>query len=411
MIPSPDNIFKNVATYQPSELAFLRNLCPVVMMANKKFLNFQDKPAQLGSSVTYETPPSRITTDSLEIQFENLQQNFRTLTVDKSISTGAAVTIEELIFNNADDYMKRFGMSGMLEIGTKVERDVSSLAESIPYRCFGDGIAPIGTFQQLAQAIEDYKDFGAAPGGLKVVVPNTYVPPIVGTGLNQFAPDRNNPLSKNWQIASFDGADFVSSNQLPVHFSGTCGTNHDTLTVVSTNDPTGANITQLTLSGVSTDAFAIKKYDTLTFATTNGFYFLQKVGHELSSQKVQVTATAPADATAGTVVVNISPALVSTPGHNKNIPFNVTAGMKLTVADSHKCGFIIGGDALYVAIPRMPNPVPYPQATSTDPQTGVSIQSYYGTLPFKPVRGYAQQMIWGKDGVPDYWMKLAFPLN
>ena len=51
------NILQAVQTYQKSGLARLVNMFAGIAKANKKFQNFQDMTAQLGNTVTYDSPP------------------------------------------------------------------------------------------------------------------------------------------------------------------------------------------------------------------------------------------------------------------------------------------------------------------------------------------------------------------
>ena len=102
-----------------------------------------------------------------------------------------------------------------------------------------------------------FKNYGAVAEGIKVYLPDTVVPAVVGNGLNQFVPHRNDEIAMSWEVGDF-GTPLVSyyqSNLMPIHVSGNTGVMQQTLTVVSTNDPTGQNVTQITVSGASaTDA-------------------------------------------------------------------------------------------------------------------------------------------------------------
>jgi len=102
------------------------------------------------------------------------------------------------------------------------------------------------------------------------VLPVAAIPAIVGTGLNQFAMQRNNEIANSWELGKFAGTDWYESNLLPTHVSGTIGDTaapNNVMTVVSTNDPTGVNVTQITFSEPTsgTDANAIKAGDLFQF--------------------------------------------------------------------------------------------------------------------------------------------------
>lgn len=84
--------------------------------------------------------------------------------------------------------------------------------------------------------------------------------------------------------------------------------------------------------------------------------------------------------------------------------------MQATVLPSHRCGLVVGGDALYLAMPRLPDEEPFPTAAEPDPLTGVSLRTYYGSLFGQNQRGIVFDATWGSVLVPEYSMRMAFPL-
>jgi hypothetical protein len=245
------------------------------------------------------------------------------------------------------------------------------------------------------------------------------VPAIVNSGLNQFVLKRNEEIANSWWLGDFSEASFYQSNLLPIHVAGTVGNANPAtpLTVVSTNDPTGANITQITFSGATaTDANAIKAGDLFQFQDgvtgQPDLRYLTFIGHTPSAQPVQFRATADAASDGGgNVVVNIAPALVSTNGSaNQNITSNIVAGMQVKVVPSHRAGLVVGGRALFLAMPRLPEETPFPTAADHDPDTGVSLRYYYGSLFGQNQRGFVHDCIWGSTLVPEYSMRICFPL-
>ena len=93
-----------------------------------------------------------------------------------------------------------------------------------------------------------FKNYGAVAEGMKIYLPDTVVPAVVGNGLNQFVPNRNDETAMSWEIGDFGTprVEYYQSNLMPIHVSGDTGVNGQTLTVISTNDPTGQNVTQIT---------------------------------------------------------------------------------------------------------------------------------------------------------------------
>jgi hypothetical protein len=267
--------------------------------------------------------------------------------------------------------------------------------------------------------LANFRDFGAAQDVTKVYLPLVSVPAIVNSGLNQFVLKRNEEIANSWWLGDFSEASFFQSNLLPVHISGTVGNANPAtpLTVVSTNDPTGANITQITFSGATaSDPNAVFSGDLFQFQDgvtgLPNVRFVTFIGHSPSQQPVQCRVTAAAGATSGgQVPVNNFPALCATPGNaNQNITANIVAGMQVLFVPSHRAGLVVGGNALFLAMPKLPEETPFPTANDHDPDTGVSLRYYYGSLFGQNQRGFVHDCIWGSTLVPEYSMRICFPM-
>jgi hypothetical protein len=427
----PSNILQTVQTYQDGGLAFLQNLNCFISLANTKFKDFNKLEANLGSSVTFDLPPRYTTASSLVASFQPSTQRTQTLTCSQSSNTAYAFSAEQFIFN-VEEYMQKFGKSAMMELSTAVEIDVaknanssvrnaltgSLVTDSGPFRFYGDGTTPINSPEQLATMIARYKNFGAVKQGIKAVLPDTKVPAIVGAMLNQFAMQRNNDSAMSWEIGSFGTppVEYYQSNLLPLHEAGNVGNDAATLTVVSTTTDSSGAVTAITFSdAVGGDVDAIKSGDLLQFSDgvsgKPNMRFLTFVGHHVSDQPVQFRATADAGATGGgNVTVSITPPLQATAGANANINNTIVAGMQVTALPDHRCGLIIGGDALFLAMPTLPDQTPFATANKSDPDTGVSMRMYYGTLFGQNQQGFVHDVLWGSTLVPEYSMRIAFPV-
>lgn len=412
----PSNILQQVQTYQMSQLAFLGNFGCFIHTANKKFENFENKVGNLGDTVNFELPPRFVSQPGLVVNYQPTQQRLQALTVNQAQNTSYAYTSQQMIFN-VEDYMERVGKAAVAELATEVESDVAGLAETQPYRFFGDGITQISTFGQLASMLALYRTYGVAKDIIKVYLSDIAEPLIVNSGLNQFVLDRNEEMANSWEVGNWQGVDFYQSNLLPIHISGTTGELGQILTVVSTNDPTGNNITQITVSGASiNDPDAVKLYDSFQFqdgvAGQPNMRYLTFVGHKPSSAFVQFSATADAASDgAGNVIININPPLCSVAGNaNQNLQFNVVAGMQIKGLPSHRCGLVVGGNALYLAMPRLPDQPPFYTGNEMDPDMGVSLRLTYGAVLGQNQLCYVNDVIWGKTAVPEYLLKIAFPL-
>lgn len=427
----PANILQQVQTYQASNLAFLQNLCCFVSTANSKFKDFDKLEANLGSTVTFDLPPRYTTANTLVASFQPSQQRVQSLTCSQSANTAYAFSAEQFIFN-AREYMEKFGKAAMTELATKVEIDVAKnanssvvsgltgnfVSDSGPFRFFGDGSTPINSYQQLAQMIANFKNFGAVSTGIKVYLPDTKIPAIIGTGLNQFAPKRNDDIAMSWEVGTFGAppVDYYVSNLLPIQIAGNVGNGAQILTVVSTTtDATGA-VTAITFSGATNnDTGAVNYGDMFQFkdgvSGQPNMRFLTFIGHTPSDQPVQFRATAAAGANgSGNVTVQLSPPLQANSGANQNINNAIVAGMQATVLPSHRCGLVVGGEALYLAMPTLPDQDPFKTANKADPDTGVSMRMYYGTLFGQNQQGFVNDCLWGSTLVPEYSMRIAFPI-
>ncbi len=435
------NVLQQVQTYQRSGLAYLQNLnCFIGAVTNKKFKDFQKIQANLGSTVTFDLPPRFTTTNGLIASFQPAVQRVQPLTVDQAANTSYAFTAQERIFNvdkDTESYMQVFGKSAIKQLGSKAEISIAKNCisgmpvndsqgnptgalhtENGPFRFFGDGVTPINSFQQLAQMIANFKNFGAVDNDIKVVLPDLIIPGIVGNGLSQFAMKRNDDISMSWELGNVSGlpGDYFISNLLPIQVAGTVGNSAQTLTLVSTNDPTGNNITQLTFSGASTsDADAIKSGDLLQFrdgvSGQPNIRYLTFIGQNPTGQPVQFRATADAGSTGGgQVTINIYPPLQSAPGATQNLTEALAAGMQATALPTHRAGLVVGGDAFFLAMPQLPKQPPFDTANEYDEDTGVSMRMTYGSTFGQNQLGMVHDMIWGASLVPEYCMRVVTPV-
>ena len=432
----PNNILQTVQTYQRSSLGYLLNLCCFVSTANTKFKDFDKIQANLGSTVTFDLPPRFTTTQGLVASFEPAVQRVLQLVCDQSANTSFAVTSQQRIFNlekGEEDYMRIFGKSAMIELANQIEANIalntisgvtSGLTGTVntfsgPFRFFGDGSTAITSYQQLAQAIMFFKNFGSVAEGIKFYLPDTVIPAIVGNGLNQFVPRRNDDIAMSWEVGDFGSplVHYYQSNLLPIHVSGNTGVNAQTLTVVSTNDPTGQNVTQITVSGATaSDANAVFQGDMFQFkdgvSGQPNMRYLTFVGHSPSANPVQFSATANAAANgSGIVTITLNNPLNWAGGANQNLNNPIVAGMQLLTFPSHRAGGICGGDAFFMAMPQLPEQSPYDTANEYDPETGVSLRLTYGSLFGQNQTGMIYDNTWGSVFVPEYWMRLMVPLS
>jgi len=409
----PTNVLETVTTYQRSNLAYLLNHNCFISEANKKFTNFNKLEANLGASVSFDLPPRFATNDSLIVTFQGSEQRKQTLTVDKAKNVAVDFSAEQFIFN-VEQYMDQFGMSAMKQLGTTVESDIAQNAISGTYRFYGDGTTAINSFGQLASAVAMLEEFGAATGRHKGFINNLAIPGIVSSGLAKFVPGRNNEIANSWELGSWADADWYRSNLLATHTAGTVGNAVTTLVITAVTTAADGGITAITCSGGGTDADAIKQYDLLQFddgvSGQPDVRYRTFIGHQPSGAPVQIQATADAASATDSVVIPILPKLYSAAGNKQNVTQTIAVGMELTTLPSHRAGMLYSGNAFFLAMPQLPEEIPFPTANKTDADTGCAIRMYYGSLFGQNERGLVHDTIWGSTLVPEYSMRIVFPL-
>jgi P22 coat protein - gene protein 5 len=414
LIIMANNLLIDVQTWQPASTARMINTCALIYLANKKFNNFEDFKGNRGSTVTFDLPLKFNSEESLAITtWQPTVQRQQALTVDREKSVACEFSNPETIYNVAD-YMERVGEAAAIELGSVIEADVGQTIIEHTYRAYGDGVTSISSFQQLAEAAAKFRNTGAPKSELCGIIPDTISPAIVGSGLNQFAPIRNNEIANSWQIGNFSNVDWYTSNLLPIHTAGTVGDAQKTLVVVGIN-PAGTQLSMTITGDTGADADAIKKNDILTFKPTSGLRYLTEYGHHPSMQAVQVRAVSDAAAVAGTpstIVVNIFPALIVDPTDAlRNINKAVTAGMELTVAKSHVAGMLFHKSSLMLAMAKLPNQSPFPTSNAVDKNTGAAMRLYHGTKFAENLTGFVHDALIGYTLIDANAQRLIIPLS
>lgn len=442
----PVNELQQVQTYNESNLALLLNQNCFLNTMNTKFKDFQDIQGNLGSTVTYDLPPNAASADGLVASFLPAEQRVMSLKCDQAANVSYSWTSQEFIFN-IEDYMRIFAKSYMAELSARIESKIALNAissvpvmtinnqgqsvptgalhtESGPYRFYtagitGTTISPLNSFGQLALMEAQYMETGAPSRNLSVYLPNLTIPSIINSSLTQFVPDRNQELALSWDLGTYKGSDcrYYRSNLLPTHTSGYCGDNNVTLTLVSTNDPTGANITTLTFSGApASQAASIRSGDLFEFqdgvSGQPNMRYLTKFGKVPSQATVQNRAISDVDATGGgQVTITLANALCSQSGNiNQNLNNALMPGMQVKVVPTHRAGLLVVPDSFYLAMPKLNNQTPFPTSIMQDPDTGASIRQYWGTQFGQNQQSMIHDAIWGSSIPGEYCMRVIIPV-
>jgi hypothetical protein len=443
------NYLQAVQTYQPCELAVFQNANCIVSTANTQFENFQDIALNLGSTINMELTYRFEAADGLLAIDQPITQRLHPLTVDQAAHVSIELTNPEKIFNlDKDRYMDKIGRSASIALAAKVESNVALNAnshvpvmvvdptdsrrwipsgalrtESGPYMFFGDGATAINSYQQLQQMIEDFVEIGNPGGEFNVYLPNVEVPAVIGSGLAQFVPHRNEETAQSWTIGDFGTplVHYYKSNVLPVHFAGSIGNAvapNNVLTVVSVNDVTGQNVTEIVCTTtVTDDADAIKSGDLGSFVAVSGVtpHFTTRNGKVATSQPVQVRFKSDAASVSTAITVSVicddeQKGICWAAGANRNCDMPIVAGMKIQVMKSHKCGLLVSNKALYIAMPRLPAQSPFDSHSESDPETGVAMRLAYATIPGQNFQRVIHDCIWASTLVPSYAKRILFPL-
>lgn len=440
------NILQAVQTYQKSGLARLVNMFAGIAKANKKFKNFQDMTAQLGSVVTYDAPPKAFANPGLVVSsFDTVEQRTYSLAVGGFDSSGnalndgsydsfgnlnaancnLAVSSQQLLFNvDNNGYRKIFEESMMVELGSVIEKSILNRFVNDTYRFYTSGVDatsklvnPINSFAQLAFAESKFKEYGCpSKGDYEAFIPNMAVSQIIATGQNKFTPTANDRMFNSWEIGMFDTFNYNRSNLLPTHIAGTIGIAQDTLTIFDFVTDADGGISTLICSGVSTNnAGATLKGDLGYFLSgTSGqpdLRYLTFTGHAVSEVDVQFQVTNVATSSGGNVSINIFPKLYSTAGKNQNINAPVANGMKIKLMPSHRAGVMYAGSPFYLAMPQLPDQDPFYTSSMADPDSGAAIRLTTGSGFGQNLTGSIVDSIWGAKLTPEYGMRLLFPVT
>ena len=442
------NYLQQVQTYNSDAQlpGFLNQNCFISDICNHEYTDFERKiPANLGDTIGVALPMASVANAGLVVSAQPIRQNIAHLSVIGAANVGVAVTNQQRIFNmDKDGFWKMTGKGMVSELGSKVEQAIASHVNSSavdmrtdsstygqpqylsgPTRfvdCTSTGLL---SYQALDQSMSDFISMGAPADDHCVVLPTNYYSPIIGSGLGQFVPIRNDEIAQSWLVGEFGSprTKYYRSNYLPTQTAGYFGDAGTELTVVSTNDATGNNVTSITFSsGGGTHVGAIKAGDLGYFefgvAGQPNIYALTFYGHMVTNQAVQFRAIADADSSSGAVTVQIisnthteGQGLCSVAGNAlQNISGPIVAGMKVKFVPSHRCGLRVCGKAFYVAIPRLDDERPYDTSVDTDDETKVSLRMYYGAVFGQNQKWLVNDIIWGGLLVSRYSQRICLPL-
>jgi hypothetical protein len=447
------NMLQSVQLYEKSALAYMQNLNCFVGSLNTKFKDFNQFKGQLGDTVTMELPYRFTAAEGLVAVSQPVTQRKHSLVLDRSANVTFDYTSPEEILNlGKDGRPSELGVAAIYSLAAQVEGVVAKTAhsavevmvtdpsdpsrmipsgalhtESGPYRFYNDGVTAINSYQQLQQAVENLMELGNPGMDMKFYVPNSVVPAIIGSGLGQFVPKRNDDIANSWEIGAFGTplVNYYKSNMLPVHYSGAVGNasgNDRYLTIVSVNDPTGANVTQITCTSTLTStAKAVRAGDVGSIISTSGYttpHATTHIGGVATSQPIQMRIASDANTdVSGNITITIiaddeNKGLCWQAGNpNQNCDISLEAGMRIQIYPTHRCGILVSGNAFYLAMPRLPDQSPYDSHAEYDESTGVSMRVAAGSLLGLNKTRVIHDCIYACTLVPSYSMRILFPIS
>src|SRR6185295_17130411 len=393
---------------------------PWIGTLNHKYKNFTSGIVNnLGPSVLIEKPPLVSHANSLEAQFQGAQQRFETLTIDQPISIALAFNSEQLVENNINEYMSRWGEAAVNRAGSVIGNNLARHALTDTYRFFGDGRTPITTRLQLMQMKAQFENYGSAAGTAKGYISDLMVPSIIGSDLNQFVGARNDKEAASWELTPSYDTNWYKTNILATHFAGTEGQNaNNLLTITAVETQADGGIIGLVCSGTTSanDVDCIKENDKLYFVdNVAGFpvnmRYLVWDTPIVSGNPVQMRATANAPAVSSSVTIPIFPPLYATNDNNANINQQVQAGMKVKVIGSRQCGLLTAGDPFYLAMPPLMDQDPFSTSVARS-KDGMSMRLTKGSRgPGSNFQGFVWDGIWGGKLMAEYGMEICIPLS
>ena len=440
---APINYLQQVQTYNSDAQlpGFLNQNCFISDICNHEYTDFEKKiPSNLGDTIGVALPMASVANAGLIVSAQPIRQNIAHLSVIGAANVAIAVTNQQRIFNmDKDGFWKATGKGMVSELGAKVEQAVAQHITSSatdmrqdsatygqpqylsgPTRFVDFTQTGLLSYQALDQSMSDFISLGAPSDDHCMVLPTNYYSPIIGSGLTQFVPTRNNDIAQSWLVGEFGSprTKYYRSNYLPLHTAGYLGENSVTLTVVSTNDPTGANVTAITFSGAGSHIGAVKAGDLGYFLPASNLNALTFYGHMTSNQPVQFRAIADADSSSNVTVQIISnthtegQGLCSIAGNAlQNISGPILAGMTAKFIPSHRAGLRVCGKAFYVAIPRLDDERPYDTSVDTDDETKVSLRMYYGAVFGQNQKWLVNDVIWGALLLSRYSQRICLPVD
>lgn len=406
---SIENVFKQVQLLTDKQTATLRNFGYPLKYANTKYDNFTNMQGSLGNSVNVAKPFRSVAADGINPPTQGMSKRFQTLAVTQATTVKNAWDVFADQFYS-ETFLDEITISQSAAIATAIEQNLMRTISgtmvgsqdyntdvvgnnafagitqvgSGPYRFYGNGTTPLG-YTDFGIALQQLKAYGQLHRQYDVIMPNLALGPIIGSGVNQFVLNRNERDFESWEIGSYGGMDFFTTNTLEPVQAGTVGDEAVELTVVSNTpipgDSPGDSTSILVLSGAAGSDPDAVKVGALGQITTAGIYATSFTGYLNTGLKPQFRVLNNSASTAGgQVTLTVTPALVGTTDPLQSVTTPVVAGMKVQIMPTAIRGIIFPRETMYLSMPKLPPRHPFISGISVDPDFNFSLATFYGSV-------------------------------
>lgn len=302
---------------------------------------------------------------------QSIIETTENITIAHQYNALITYTIQDLSLR-IDDFTRLFIQPAIQEIITQMEKDICASAEQELYFYAGTAGTPINSYTTVDLAGTKLLEQGVS------IANDAYVAmslrdgsSLKGALLNNFTPIYNEEIVRSSAIGHLSYFDLFQSQNIVRHQAGAGPTSHAGDTLLVNGEVTSGST--IILSGATA---SIANYflpgDLISIA---GVQSVNPVGRKSTGQNMQFVITQSASSSGGgALTLTVSPSIISdTANPNRNVSNPVPNGAAVTVVPSYNCNVAYPTRALDIVCPPLYKlQTPY-QATSTDPETGLSL--------------------------------------
>jgi len=438
-----NNVLISVQGYVTDEaLPALDNALVVTRSFDGQFKNW-DKPETYGTrgdSFQIKKQTRFSVQDTLNfdpVTSGAFQEQYMNVTADKEALVNYAATDMQLATFEPKSLMMTNKASAITTLSNQIEQDSARTAALGGYRFFGNPIIQPGQLQSVGEvtnSVARMRSFGGM-GEAHYIMPLDVAAQVIQSGLQQFAPKRNDEIADEGEIGYLGGVDrvrFLQSTLLPIHTAGTMTTTDvainqgtgftiDSVVVVAPGATAPNGTTTFTLSGVTTGATIVEN-DMIQITPQAGsapLRYLNYYAHDtLSLNPIQgrVTVGDTADG-GGNITFTIEPALIfdaSGVDVNRNLSRDIItggAGDKLVVTESHRAGAFFFTPFIKFVNPKLPSTDPFTSVSEVTDDSAISLRCYHGYVFGANTTQFVHDSLYGYGVAPEGVTRLVYPVD